>query len=155
MERRHNLDNLHSAHEHEAGECIFCQIANGRAEASRIIEKEKAMAIMSLENNPLVMPKRHVTEITEDTADDVMEAMSLALQVASVVNDVFGSDGYNLVANVGSAAGQEIPHLHIHIIPRFSGDRKVLLNFGNSNVSKELRDNQANKVRDVLLNKPV
>ena len=63
----------------------------------------------------VVVPKRHVAEVFDLTQDEVAACMDL-------INKEFNPDGYNIGVNIGSAAGQSILHVHIHIIPRYKGD---------------------------------
>ena len=70
----------------------------------------------------LIIPRRHLAEYFEATADEKRAIWELVEEVKPVIDREFGPDGYNVGVNIGKAAGQSIPHLHIHVIPRYAGD---------------------------------
>ena len=107
-------------------DCIFCAIVEGRAPADAVFEDEETLAFMDINPaNPghtLVIPKRHVRdiyELDEETAAGVMKA---TVRVARAIKRALQPDGMNLVQSNERAAGQEIFHFHVHIIPRWHGD---------------------------------
>ena len=74
------------------------------------------------EGHTLVIPKRHVATWFDMTVDEQSEAFALINQVKTLVDKQFAPDGYNIGMNCGEAAGQTVPHAHIHVIPRYQGD---------------------------------
>lgn len=70
----------------------------------------------------LVIPRRHVASFFELTHEEVAACMELVQEEKKLIDAEFKPDGYNIGVNVGSAAGQSIFHVHIHIIPRYQGD---------------------------------
>lgn len=103
-------------------DCPFCTL-----DPERIIS-ETELTITFLDGFPispghtLVIPKRHVASFFEVTEIERKELL-LALDAAKQVLDHERSpDSYNIGINNGTAAGQTVPHLHIHLIPRFNGD---------------------------------
>ena len=70
----------------------------------------------------LVIPKRHVGSFFELTPEEATEMMSLMRRAKSALDIEFKPNGYNIWINDGAAAGQTVPHLHIHLIPRYQGD---------------------------------
>ena len=70
----------------------------------------------------LVVPKRHVETYFEATLEEMDAITRLIIEVKGKLDQQFHPDGYNIGVNVGSAAGQTIFHLHVHVIPRYSGD---------------------------------
>lgn len=115
-------------------DCIFCRIVAGQAEASIVCEDALTVAFMDLRQvNPghtLVLPKRHLRDIY--ALDDGTGAALIAtvVRVARAVSAVFGADGVNIMQSNGAAAGQEVFHLHVHVLPRRHGDG--LLRYGAS-----------------------
>ncbi|CEO90059.1 HIT family protein [Syntrophaceticus schinkii] len=102
--------------------CVFCQIRPEQV----IAENELAVALF--DNYPvnrghvLVVPKRHVETYFEATLEEMDAITRLIIEVKDKLDQQFQPDGYNIGVNVGGAAGQTIFHLHVHVIPRYSGD---------------------------------
>jgi ATP adenylyltransferase len=86
----------------------------------------------------LVVPYRHVAELADLTPGERAELMELAARMTRVLNAVSHPDGYNLGMNLGSAAGAGIaPHLHLHLVPRWSGDTNFMPVTGDVKVMPE------------------
>lgn len=134
--------------------CIFCAIIEGRAPASHIAENKDASAFISLEGNPLVVPRSHVDLAAvqageKEAVKAIGQAASFAAELLPVALSVYNGSGVNLVANFGYDAGQRVDHVHFHLIPRKKGDRKV--RFKDEQVSSSERDNLAVAMREQLL----
>jgi diadenosine tetraphosphate (Ap4A) HIT family hydrolase len=71
----------------------------------------------------LVIPKRHVGSWFEITSDEQLALLDLLARAKTVLQDEFNPDGYNIGINDGPAAGQTVPHLHMHLIPRYQDDQ--------------------------------
>ncbi len=104
--------------------CLFCTLGAGR------IVLANELAVVIRDNFPvspghtLIIPKRHVVSFFDITGDE-REAMLALLDSAKLGLDAaFHPDGYNVGINDGEAAGQTVPHLHLHLIPRYAGDRE-------------------------------
>ncbi|MDZ7746631.1 MAG: HIT family protein [Halobacteriales archaeon] len=107
-------------------DCIFCQIIDGDIPARTVYETDETLAFLDVnplaEGHTLVVPKTHagtLQELDAETATAVYETLN---RLVPVVEETVGADGSNVAFNNGPAAGQEIPHVHGHIIPRFEGD---------------------------------
>lgn len=102
--------------------CPFCTLP-----VSRIIE-ENEHAVLILDGFPvspghsLVIPKRHVGSFFEITDIERAALFKLLDRAKALVSDLHQPDGFNIGINDGAAAGQTVPHLHIHLIPRYEGD---------------------------------
>jgi diadenosine tetraphosphate (Ap4A) HIT family hydrolase len=70
----------------------------------------------------LVIPHRHVAAYFDATADEKAAMWELVELIKPQLDEAFSPDGYNIGVNVGTAAGQSVPHIHIHVIPRYRGD---------------------------------
>ncbi len=70
----------------------------------------------------LIIPKRHIASFFETTPDERNELLSLLDRAQKNLQTEFNPDAFNIGINDGAAAGQTIPHLHIHLIPRYQGD---------------------------------
>lgn len=107
--------------------CIFCQIIAGRAVASKVYEDEVCMAFMDIQPvNPghiLVVPKMHFKDLADLPASVGSHLFQVAQRISlSMPKTQVKSEGIDLFLAHGEAAGQEIFHIHLHIIPRFAGD---------------------------------
>lgn len=74
------------------------------------------------EGHALIITKRHVSSFFDLTSQEVIELMALAAKAKVILDSKFRPDGYNVGINVGEAAGQSVFHVHLHVIPRYSGD---------------------------------
>jgi histidine triad (HIT) family protein len=107
-------------------ECIFCRIVEKEIPATVVYEDDDVLVFMDIgpiiKGHALVISKKHYDPVTE-TPDEVVSQMHIvAKRVAQAQMNGLGADGVNIMQNNGSAAGQEVPHIHVHVIPRFSGD---------------------------------
>lgn len=106
--------------------CIFCKIANGKINARIIGQNDKAVAF--LDANPLsightlVIPKSHYEKIQEMNSEYSSAVFGLLWQVSSAVEKATGVNASTIAIHNGREAGQEIPHVHVHIIPRNTDD---------------------------------
>jgi diadenosine tetraphosphate (Ap4A) HIT family hydrolase len=95
---------------------------------SRIIEATTACWLIRdgypiSPGHTLVIPKRHVRSFFDLTVAEQLDALNLLQRAKQDLDQQYAPQGYNIGINDGPAAGQTIPHLHIHLIPRYSGDR--------------------------------
>lgn len=108
------------------GDCIFCKIANGEIPAATLYEDEDFRVILDLnpaaKGHALILPKEHAADLFEMPEERVQKAFALAKKMAGKMRDVLKCDGFNLVQNNGTAAGQTVFHFHIHLIPRYEND---------------------------------
>lgn len=106
--------------------CLFCRIIHKEIPARIIFENESMLAILdAFPSNPghfLVIPKQHVATIMEADEALLAEWISTTKRLAQMVQEAIGAAGINILQNNGEAAGQVIPHLHMHVIPRFAND---------------------------------
>ncbi|MDB2534203.1 HIT family protein [Porticoccaceae bacterium] len=100
--------------------CPFCDKANYEREGDLAFTKTDSYPVSK--GHTLVIPKRHISSYFECTDDERLELWSLVEQVKTLLDSVFEPDGFNIGINIGAAAGQTVPHMHIHVIPRYSGD---------------------------------
>lgn len=102
--------------------CPFCDIGD------RAVVVESALAFALWDAYPvspghvLVVPRRHVASWFDATDEERVALLDLLDEVKAALDAARRPDGYNLGVNLGAAAGQTIPHLHLHVIPRYSGD---------------------------------
>ncbi len=106
--------------------CIFCEIVAGNIPSCKIYEDDNFLAFMDIapiaRGHALVIPKQHVINVF-DTPDNIACGMyKVVAKLSNLVKEAFEADGVNIIQNNGAAAGQEVFHSHIHIIPRYDGD---------------------------------
>ena len=106
-------------------DCIFCQIASGRAPAAKIAESAHALAFLDLfpstEGHALVIPKRHYDNLFDADEETLPEVQLLARRVARAMRRALAPDGLMALQLNGAAAGQTVFHYHTHLIPRSAG----------------------------------
>ena len=107
-------------------DCIFCKIVNKEIPATILHEDEDVLVFMDIgpiiKGHALVIPKNHYDPITE-TPDEIVAKLHITAQkIAAAQMNALGADGVNIMQNNGKASGQEVPHVHVHVIPRFDDD---------------------------------
>jgi histidine triad (HIT) family protein len=106
---------------------VFDKIIAKEIPASIVYEDDRTIAFLDInpvnKGHTLVVPKTPFKNILDGDAEALGHLMQIAKIVAKAVVSATGADGVNLVMNNGEAAGQEVPHAHIHLIPRFKDDR--------------------------------
>ena len=110
-------------------DCVFCCIASGSIDPElTVYEDEHVFVQISLHQklhnrgHVLVIPKNHVTDLFESPRI-LDEPLLSALRLTSIaVKKAFSADGIQVRQNNGAAAGQDVFHLHFHVIPRYNGD---------------------------------
>lgn len=111
--------------------CIFCKIVAGKIPSTRLHEDEKAIVFLDINQSArghlLVVPRAHAGVWHELDGETAAHLAQLALRLAPSVLRSMKADGYNLVVNNGEAAGQEVMHVHLHLIPRWNGDHYIRL----------------------------
>ncbi|MBW2265516.1 MAG: HIT family protein [Deltaproteobacteria bacterium] len=107
-------------------DCIFCKIIGGEIPSEKVYEDDKVFAFMDInplnDGHVLIIPKSHAGTIHEIGEDDFLAVMSATHKLAAAIRKALNPDGINLLQLNGKAANQVVPHLHVHIVPRWSGD---------------------------------
>ena len=107
--------------------CTFCKILKNELPASVVFEDASVLAFLDIHpvnaGHTLVVPKRHVQSFTDLTTDEVQQIFETGQNIAShIKNSIPDCEGVNLSLADGEVAGQEVPHVHLHVIPRFPED---------------------------------
>ena len=106
--------------------CIFCKIAAGDIPSATIYEDEDFRVILDIEpaskGHALILPKEHYANLYELPEELAAKAIVVAKKVIGKMTDILGCDGYNVLQNNGSCAGQTVYHYHMHLIPRYKDD---------------------------------
>jgi histidine triad (HIT) family protein len=107
--------------------CLFCDIAAGEEEASIVYEDERVFAVMDIQpvtpGHLMVVPKRHAAYLADLEDDDSDALLGVARRAAAALRaSGLRCEGVNLFLADGEAAGQDVFHVHLHVLPRFEGD---------------------------------
>ena len=109
--------------------CIFCDILDGTRNGHFVYEDNDHIAFLDKypidDGHTLVIPRKHHEKITDMDSNDVGKIFSLIPKIAKAVLAGAGADAFSLAQNNGKAAKQIIPHVHIHIIPRYNNKGTV------------------------------
>ncbi len=109
-------------------DCVFCKIRDGQIPSMKIHEDERTLVIMDInplnQGHCLVLTKAHAATIFEADAADLQAAMASAQRVARAIRSALAPDGLNILQANGVAAFQSVPHFHLHLIPRWTNDKK-------------------------------
>ena len=108
--------------------CVFCRIVTGETPADRVYEDERTLAFLDIhpagEGHTLIVPKKHAENIW-DVSEEGWEALwRTSRRVAQAIREVFAPDGLYVRQANGRLGGQEIMHLHVHLIPRYAAGRE-------------------------------
>jgi histidine triad (HIT) family protein len=107
-------------------DCIFCKIIKGEIPCSKIYEDKDVLAFLDImpitKGHTLVVPKKHSENIFDIGEKELYAVMKAVKKLAPAVKEAVSADGINIGINNNKAAGQLVPHAHVHIIPRKEGD---------------------------------
>ena len=107
-------------------DCIFCKIIAGEIPAVKVLDDERVLAFMDI--NPssrghmLVVPKKHAENIFEIPESDLAAVTKAVKRCATAVKEALKAEGVTVLQLNGKASDQIVPHLHIHIMPRWEHD---------------------------------
>jgi ATP adenylyltransferase len=132
--------------EDDPGGCVFCALLSDEGEQHRVLTRTD-LAFVTLAKYPynpghvLVLPTRHVAEVSEVKPDEAAEIFELLQRSVAALREASEPHGFNVGLNLGRAAGAGIPeHLHWHVVPRWSGDTNFMPVIGETRVLPELLD---------------
>jgi len=106
-----------------AENCPFC---TNESDRELILESDTVFAIFDKfpvsKGHALIIPKRHCADYFDLSTEEQVNCFDLLNKVQKLISAQFKPDGFNIGVNVNEAGGQTIPHVHIHLIPRYKGD---------------------------------
>ena len=106
--------------------CIFCKIAAREIPSEKVGENEGAFAFLDIrpltKGHVLVVPKHHAERFGDMPVDSARAVMELAQEIVVRQTRRLGAAGVTIAVNDGRAAGQEVMHVHVHLVPRAEGD---------------------------------
>ncbi|TGY65800.1 HIT family protein [Dubosiella muris] len=113
--------------------CIFCEIANGTIPAKRVYEDDQVIAFLDVAptsyGHTLVVPKAHIDSFLDCDPATLHHVMDVAQKLARQLMSNLNCDGINVLTNAKEAAGQTVPHFHVHLIPRYEDSAKENVKF--------------------------
>jgi len=109
--------------------CLFCDILDGKRDAHFLYEDDSHVAFLDKYpidvGHSLVLPRKHHEKITDMAPEDVGTVFTLVPKIAKAILEANNADAFSIGQNNGIAAKQIIPHVHIHIIPRYNSKGTV------------------------------
>ena len=111
----------------EVGDCLFCKLVAGEGEASIVHEDARTVTLMDIQpvnaGHMLVIPRAHATHLVDlDPEDGAAMFRAAQAAAASLRGSSLRCEGVNFLLADGEAAGQDVWHVHLHVVPRFAGD---------------------------------
>ena len=111
-------------------DCVFCKIVRGELPCDAIYSDELVIAFLDIApiapGHTLIVPKEHHTSVTTLPDDLGARMMKVAPRIGRAVMRVTEAGGFNLLLSNGAVAGQVVPHVHLHVIPRSADDGIIL-----------------------------
>ncbi len=133
-------------------DCIFCKIVQGEIDSEKIHESENVISFLDINprapGHSLVIPKKHVKTLPELEDEIISEIFQTTKKVEKTLKNSLNPDAFTIGINDGKAAGQEIPHLHVNIIPRFKDDGGGPIHSVVNNTPEEDITETAEKIRE-------
>ena len=126
--------------------CIFCAMAKGDPEVSKhvLYNDRKDMVVLNIapytRGHLLVIPTEHYTNLNELDSESLKNLFNTVQKAAALIKEVITPDGINIGINLGEAAGQNIQHIHVHIVPRFKFESSFIGTTANTRIIRESLD---------------
>lgn len=128
-------------------DCPFCKIIQGDLPTKKLYEDSDTLAFLDIKpatkGHALVIPKKHESEITDLDEKTASSLINSTIKVVKAIKESLKPAGINLIQSNKEAAGQVVPHVHIHIIPRYKGDDFQI----SFNKEEELSDETGRKIQ--------
>lgn len=107
-------------------DCVFCKIVKGEIPSAKLYEDDEVLAFLDIapvnKGHALVIPKKHYENLYDLPEEEFLKVASVVKRVAGAVKKATNAQGINVLQANEKAAGQEVMHFHVHIIPRFLED---------------------------------
>ena len=130
--------------------CIFCKIVHGDVPSAKLYEDDDVLAFLDVNpvtyGHSLVISKKHYPNFLATPKDVMNKVMNVAQRIGQVQMEQLGAKGVNILINVNEAAGQEVPHFHVHVIPRYTAtdgfklELKQMKEVNLPAIAKEIKD---------------
>jgi ATP adenylyltransferase len=138
----------------ESPGCVLCRARDGQDGAERLVvyAGESCFVLMNLYpytgGHAMVTTRRHIGSLAEATAAELAEMMDLARRLEAALREAYRPDGLNLGMNLGRAAGAGVEdHIHLHVVPRWSGDTSFMTVVSDTRVIPEDPEQSCRRLR--------
>lgn len=116
--------------------CIFCDIVEGKIPSYKLYEDEDVLAFLDIsqvtKGHTLIIPKKHSDDFITCEEVDMIKVMKVAHRLSAHLMDKTKAKGMHLLSNAHEAAGQSVPHFHVHLIPRYDDADACVIQFQES-----------------------
>lgn len=137
--------------------CVFCEAARGSSAHEELILGRRRLAYVILNRYPynnghlMVVVNRHVANLTGATPEELSDVVHLTRHSEMALSEAYGPEGINVGINLGRPAGAGIvDHLHVHLVPRWTGDTSFMSVVGNIRVLPEELGDTAKRLRPIF-----
>jgi ATP adenylyltransferase len=144
----------------DAGVCVFCSAAQSVDDEKTLVVHRGAHNFVILNRFPytsghvMVVPNQHVSTLADLHAEALVELIQLGAQCEKHLRTSYRPDGINLGMNLGKSAGAGIAdHLHLHVLPRWTGDTNFMTVIGETRVMPEMLEVTWEKLRAAFANR--
>lgn len=113
--------------------CIFCDIVAGKIPAYKLYEDDDVLAFLDIsqvtKGHTLIIPKEHCDHFLECEPHRLAAIMNTAQRLGNHIMQRTGANGMHILSNIHAAAGQSVPHFHVHLIPRYDANDACVITF--------------------------
>lgn len=141
----------------EATGCVLCVALEGAGSPGSLVVHVAPTSFVLMNLYPynsghlMVAPRRHVASLSDATLEELSEMMALARRLEPVMREAYRPEGMNLGMNLGRVSGAGVAdHLHLHIVPRWSGDTNFMTVVGQTRVIPEDPAKACLRLRELL-----
>ncbi|MFZ0430693.1 MAG: HIT domain-containing protein [Acidobacteriota bacterium] len=144
------------------GDCVFCKILEDSPakDVEHFVLAHGPRSFLILNRFPytaghlMVVPRRHIPTLNDSEPGELEEVMSWARRCEAALREVYAPEGFNVGFNIGSCAGAGVAgHLHLHIVPRWTGDANLVSVIGQTRTIPEELETTFHKLRPLLQNR--
>lgn len=132
-------------------QCLFCSIIAGKIDSKKVYEDDKVIAILDInpasKGHTLVIPKEHYSSMMDMPDEQTAYLFKVANRLNISILKSLNASGSNVMVSNGAVAGQNVPHTHVHIIPRFEND-SLNLTWGVDKAAQADIDEIAKKISE-------
>ena len=140
----------------KSADCVFCAaLSSEDADPLIVFRGSTCFVILNLfpynNGHVMIVPNRHIASLVDATSEELCELMELTRRTEIALREAFSPQGMNMGLNLGKAAGAGIlEHLHLHVVPRWSGDTNFMTVVGQTRVLPQELPVTADKLRPIF-----